>query len=45
MALWRRIAVGCSLVVVGFLAVFLVTSMGADLIEGHTDFPELTLDY
>ena len=39
MALWRRIAVGCCLVALGFLAVFLVSSRGADLIEGRTDFP------
>jgi hypothetical protein len=39
MALWRRIAIGCCLAVLGFLAAFLVSSRSADLIEGHIDFP------
>jgi hypothetical protein len=39
MALWRRIAIGFCVAAVGFLAVFLVTSRSADLIEGYIDFP------
>ncbi len=36
---WRRVPVGFGLVVMGFFAVFLVSSRSADIIEGLIDFP------
>ncbi|MGF7181486.1 hypothetical protein HDF11_003004 [Tunturiibacter psychrotolerans] len=39
MAAWRRVAIGCCLAVVGFLAVFLLSSRSADLITARLDFP------
>jgi hypothetical protein len=39
MAVWRRIPISCCLVAVGFLAVFLVSSRIANLVEERTDFP------
>jgi hypothetical protein len=36
---WRRVPIVGSLIVEWFLAVFMVSSVSADLIEAHTDFP------
>jgi hypothetical protein len=38
-AAWRRTGIACSLVLVGFLTVFLVSFRSADIIEGYIDFP------
>jgi hypothetical protein len=42
MAAWRRIGIACSLLIVGFLAVFLVSYRSSDIIEGRIDFPPST---
>ena len=39
MAVWRRILTACSLVLLGFIAVFLLSSRVADLVEARVDFP------
>lgn len=39
LALWRRIPIACCLGLVGFLAVFLLSSRVANLVEGRIDFP------
>lgn len=39
MAGWRRGAIACCAVMLGFLAVFLVTYRSVDIVEGYIDFP------
>lgn len=39
MATWRRIWIACSLLLVGFSAVFLVIGRSSEIIEGRIDFP------